>query len=184
MGMGEPFLNYNNTLNAIRFINNPNYFNIGARKISISTCGIIDGIEKLANEDLQINLAISLHASNNKTRSKIMKVNNKYPIEKIFQVTDKYIAKTDRKVMLEYLLLDGINDQDEHAHELIDLLENRKLYMVNLVTYNPTGEFRKSNRLERFKEILEKANINVTERNSQGQSIKAACGQLVVQELT
>jgi len=182
MGMGEPFLNYKNTLQAVRFINQPEYFNIGARKISISTCGIVPGIEKLAKEDLQINLAVSLHAPNNKLRNKLMPINKKYPLEKLFQVTDNYIKITNRKVMLEYLLLNKVNDQTKHAEQLAKLIKNKKLYMVNLVEYNATGQYEKSPNLDKFKKILQDKGLETAERKSPGENIQAACGQLVVKK--
>jgi 23S rRNA (adenine2503-C2)-methyltransferase len=110
MGMGEPFLNYDNVMAAIRILNSAEYFNIGSRKISVSTSGIVEGIERFALEDLQVNLSISLHAPNNVLRSKLMPVNNKYPLEKVLAAVDKYILKTNRKVMFEYLMIKGEND--------------------------------------------------------------------------
>ncbi len=138
MGMGEPFLNYDNVLNAIRILNDKDGFNLGARHISISTCGIIEGIKELAQEKLQVNLAISLHASNNKLRLKLMPINKTYPIEKIMAAVDDYIKKTKRRVMFEYLMIDGINDSPLLAIELAKLLE-KPLCFVNLISFNPIG---------------------------------------------
>ncbi|NQT49832.1 23S rRNA (adenine(2503)-C(2))-methyltransferase RlmN [Candidatus Kuenenbacteria bacterium] len=179
MGMGEPFANYDNFIKAVEIINDKKYFNIGARKISVSTCGIIDGIKKLSREPKQINLAISLHASNDKLRSEIMPINKEASIKKILLAVDNYIEKTNRKVMFEYLLLSGINDEDEHAEELI-LLMDKPLYVINLVTYNPTGKFKRSSKFQttKFRNILETAGLNVTQRHSFGSDIDAACGQL------
>jgi 23S rRNA (adenine2503-C2)-methyltransferase len=140
MGMGEPFLNYENIISAIKILNDKEGFNLGARKFSISTVGIIEGIEKLAKEKLEVNLAISLHSPNNKLRSKLIPVNKKYPIEKILKSVDDYIKRTNRKVMFEYLMIKGLNDSDESAKELTKLMK-KNLYLVNLISYNPTGDF-------------------------------------------
>ena len=183
MGMGEPFLNYQNVMTAIRILNDKNGFNLGARHISISTCGIIEGIKKLADEDMQINLAISLHAPDNETRSKIMPANKNYPIEKILKAVDEYIKKTNRQVMFEYIMLKNVNDSEEHAIALAKLLK-KPLYMVNLIVYNPTGLFYPSpaSQIKKFKEILESEGITVTQRHEFGQDIEGACGQLSVKK--
>jgi 23S rRNA (adenine2503-C2)-methyltransferase len=179
MGMGEPFLNYDYVMQAVRVMNSPEGFGIGARHISISTCGIFDGIKKLAEENLALNLAISLHAPNDEARRKLMPVAHGYAIKELLSVVDEYIAKTNRKVMFEYLMIYGENDTDEMARELAELLKN-KLCVVNLIQYNDTGAFVASshNRMNRFKEILEKNNIQVTMRHRFGRDIKGACGQL------
>ncbi len=179
MGMGEPFLNYENVMEAVRVIQSPDGFGIGARHISISTCGIFDGIKKLSEEKLPVNLAISLHASNDKTRRELMPVAHAYPIKKLIEAVDEYIKKTNRKVMFEYLMISGVNDKDEYAKELAELLKN-KLCVANLIEYNPTGKFTASshNRIRRFKEILEKNGVTATVRFRFGQDIKGACGQL------
>ena len=179
MGMGEPFVNYQNVMSAIKILNDKNGFNLGARHISVSTVGVVEGIERFANEELQINLAISLHAPDNKTRSEIMPANKNYPIEKILKAVDAYIKKTNRRVMFEYLMLKGVNDSDEHAKALIKLMK-KPLYFVNLIAYNPTGMYNPSpaSRIKKFKEILESAGITVTQRQEFGQDIEGACGQL------
>lgn len=181
MGMGEPFLNYTNVIFAIKLLNNEDAFNIGARKISVSTSGIPEGIKKFSEEGFQANLAISLHAPNNPLRSELMPINTLYPIEKVLSAVDDYIKKTKRKVMFEYLMLDGINDGIEQAKELALLLK-KPLYMVNLITYNPTGcsNFKpsKGQRIKKFREILEKAGVPVAQRYRFGRNIKAGCGQL------
>ncbi len=179
MGMGEPFLNYDNVLGAIKVLNDKEGFDMGARRFSISTAGITEGIEKLAKEKLEINLAISLHAPDEELRSKIMPVNEKYPIEKILEAVDYYIKETHRKVMFEYLMIKDLNDTDECARRLSILVKNR-LCMVNLISYNFTGVFKPSlsERIKKFKEILEKEKISVVERYRFGRGIKAACGQL------
>lgn len=180
MGMGEPFLNYENTINAIRILNDKEGFNLGARHISISTVGILEGIKKLAEEKLQVNLAISLHAPDDDLRSKIMPINKTYPIVDVLEAVDDYIKKTKRKVMFEYMMVKDLNDSDVHAQRLSKLMK-KPLYLVNLILYNPTGVFKPSSsvRIKKFKEILRKEGVQVTQRYRFGQNIKAACGQLV-----
>jgi len=179
MGMGEPLLNYDNVIRAIRILNDKEGFNIGIRRISISTCGIIEGINKLSTENMDINLAVSIHSANEVTRSKIMPINKQYPIKKIIESVKEYTKKTRRKVMFEYLLLKDINDNEKDALDLALLLKGM-LCMVNLINYNPTKTFQPSlkDKVKRFKEILENNGIEVTERVSFGKDIKAACGQL------
>jgi len=181
MGMGEPFLNYENVLEAIKVLNDKNGFNLGSRHISISTCGIVEGIKKFAKESLQVNLAISLHAPNNELRSKLMPINDAYPIEKILEAVDEYIEKTKRRVMFEYLMMDGVNDSPFLAQNLAKILK-KPLHFVNLISFNPIGhsEFKPSPgwKIKKFKEVLEKAGISVTQRHRFGKEIKAACGQL------
>jgi 23S rRNA (adenine2503-C2)-methyltransferase len=179
MGMGEPFLNYKNVMESIRILNDKEKINLGARHISISTAGITEGIDKLANENLQVNLAISLHASNNILRGEIMPVTQKYPIEKILKSVDKYIEKTNRRVMFEYMLIKDINDSVENAEELA-LIMRKKLYLVNLINYNPTGVFESADQesIEEFKKTLEKKKVKVTLRHSFGVEVEGACGQL------
>ena len=179
MGMGEPFLNYDNVMSAVRILNSPDYFNIGSRKISISTSGIIEGIEKFSNEDLQVNLCISLHAPNDKLRSEIMPVNKKYPLKNVLDSVDSYILKTKRKVMFEYLMIKGVNDSLSCAEQLAGLMK-KPLYMVNLIVYNPTGKFVPSDpkTIKSFKDYLENHGILSTQRYEFGRAIQAACGQL------
>jgi len=185
MGMGEPFLNYDNVLEAIKILNDKEGFNLGARHISISTIGITEGIEKLAKEKLQVNLAISLHASDDELRTKLMPINKKYPIEKILAAVNDYIKKTKRRVMFEYLMIDGVNDFEGEAEELAKLLK-KPFYFINLISFNPIGhsDFKPSPgwKIKKFKEILEKARIATTQRYRFGKEIKAACGQLADRE--
>ncbi len=183
MGMGEPMLNYENVMAAVRQLQSPDGFNIGARHISISTCGILAGIKKLAQEDLPVNLAISLHGSNDAVRRELMPIARAYTIKELLQTVDEYIAKTKRKVMFEYLMIKGINDQDKHALELAELIKN-KLIFVNLIRYNPTGKFTASStkQMDRFKNILEKNGVAVTMRYRFGLDIKGACGQLAAKK--
>lgn len=179
MGMGEPFLNYENVLGAVRVLNDREGFNLGARRISISTVGIIEGIEKLAEEKLQVNLAISLHAADDRQRSRMMPVNQKYPLRQVLAAVEAYRRKTKRRVMFEYLMVKGVNDSDEDARKLARLM-TKPLSFVNLISYNPTGIFKPSpaSRIKTFKEILEKEGVVVTQRYRFGREIEAACGQL------
>jgi len=179
MGMGEPFLNYDNVIKAVKILNDKSGFNIGARHISISTVGIIEGINKMADEKIQINLAISLHAPDDELRKKLIPIANEYSIKDILDAIDDYIHKTSRKVMFEYLLIDGINDQEAQAYALAKLMR-KKLYMVNLIPCNPVGAYRPSsnNTIKQFRDILEKNGVNVTQRLRLGDDIKGACGQL------
>ncbi len=179
MGMGEPFLNYEQFIQAAKFINNPETLNIGARRLSVSTAGIVPGIKRLANEKIQMNLAISLHAANDSLRNKIMPVASKYSILDILKQVDSYIEKTGRRVMFEYLMLKGVNDREEDAETLAKLLK-RPLYFLNLIPYNDTGRFQASSKetVNRFKDILEKKGVATTVRLSFGSDISAACGQL------
>ena len=182
MGMGEPFLNYDNVLGAIRILNDKDYFNIGARRISISTVGIVEGIKKLTEEKLQVNLAISLHAPNDALRSKMMPVNKKYPLVKILRAVEDYLKATRRKIMFEYIMIKDVNDSLENAKELATMLSGLKpfIFMVNLISYNPTGVFKASlpERIKDFKVVLQESKIETTQRYKFGQGIKAACGQL------
>lgn len=179
MGMGEPFLNWDNILKSLKFLNDPQMFNIGARHISISTVGIKDSINKLITLPLQINLAVSLHAPTNDLRSRLIPANNQYPIESLLRDVKTYVEKTKRKVMFEYIMIKDVNDSDQNARELTKLI-NHYLYMVNLIPYNPTAVFKPSTteRIKQFRLILETAGINVTQRFRFGRDINAACGQL------
>ncbi|MDX9893098.1 MAG: 23S rRNA (adenine(2503)-C(2))-methyltransferase RlmN [Patescibacteria group bacterium] len=179
MGMGEPLLNYDEVFGAIEILNSPDAFNIGARKISISTCGIIDGIKKITRQDLQINLAISLHAADDELRSSLMPVNKQYSLTELLAVVKAYLKKHSRKVMFEYLLIDGVNDRKIDAQRLAKIMKN-KLFVVNLIPYNPTGEFQPSSHLaiSNFKKVLISSGVNVTQRYTFGQDIGASCGQL------
>ena len=182
MGMGEPFLNYENVLGAIKVLNDKDGFNIGARHISISTIGIIDGIKKLAKEPMQINLAISLHAPTDDLRAELIPANTKYPIDAIIEELNNYLKQTGRRVMIEYLMIDKFNDEVEQALGLVILLKriDPPLFFVNLIAYNPTADFQPSSakRIFEFKKTLRDRKVDVTERYRFGQDIKAACGQL------
>jgi 23S rRNA (adenine2503-C2)-methyltransferase len=180
MGMGEPMHNYDAVMEAIRTLNSKDGLEIGARRISVSTCGIGSGIKRLAEEPLQINLAISLHAPDSRLRSELMPANDAYPLEQVMQAVESYTAATNRRVLFEYLLLDGINDRDEHADALAALLGGNHLYHVNLIRFHRTGGFSPAPRERRdaFLERLKSQGISATHRVSFGEDIQAACGQL------
>jgi 23S rRNA (adenine2503-C2)-methyltransferase len=182
MGMGEPLLNYENVMDAIKILNDKDGLNIGARHISISTIGITNGIKKLASQPLQVNLAISLHAPNNDLREKLIPANRKYSVDAIMEELNNYLKQTGRRVMIEYLMIDKFNDDKEQAEELGILLQqiDPPLFFVNLIAYNPTEDFKPSpaRKIKDFKLTLNKKGIEVTERYRFGQDIKAACGQL------
>lgn len=182
MGTGEPLDNYENVLSAIRLINSPLAFNIGARRITISTCGIIPGIKRLQAEDLQIELSISLHAAIDKIRSQLMPVNNKYPLAALIKCCQEYIAKTNRQITFEYILIKGVNADLAAAQNLVRLLKDLRLAKVNLIPANSVVESKitapDSAQIISFKEYLFKAGLNVTLRRQRGQDIDAACGQL------
>jgi 23S rRNA (adenine2503-C2)-methyltransferase len=181
MGIGEPFDNYDNTMKFLHIINSPYGLEIGARHITVSTSGIVDKIRKFADEKLQVNLAISLHASNNIDRSVLMKINNRYKIEDVIETSKYYIEKTNRRITFEYILLDGLNDTLDKANQLSDLLRGMNCY-VNLIRYNSVQEFEFVGSSEKqalaFKAQLLKRGINVTLRKEKGAEIDAACGQL------
>ena len=179
MGIGEPFLNYDNVIKFIRIINNDNGIAIGARHITLSTSGIIPKIKDFEKENFQVNLAISLHASNNDLRNKLMPVNKKYPLEDLIDALKTYINNTNRRVTIEYILLDGINDFDSNAKELGKLFRGVNVY-INLIPYNETSnnDYKRSKRTNIFFDLLKKEGLNVTVRKGHGHDIDAACGQL------
>ena len=181
MGIGEPFDNYDNVMDFINIANDDYALAIGARHITVSTSGIVPKIYEFADNQSQVNLAISLHAPDNETRDKIMKVNKAYNIDEVMKAVKYYIEKTNRKVTFEYIMLDGVNDTDEHAKKLCKLIKGLNAY-VNLIPYNETNniEFKRSNtsQISRFYDILKKDNINVTIRREFGSKVSAACGQL------
>lgn len=181
MGTGEPFDNYDNVMNFIRIINHPKALAIGARHITVSTCGIVEGIFKYAKEGLQTNLAISLHAPNNEIRNKLMKINKAYPLEKLIPAVKEYEKESGRRVTYEYLLIDGINDSKENAIELASLIKGTMGY-VNLIPYNETNlnDFKRSsgNKVHAFLDTLTKNGVTATIRKEFGSDIDAACGQL------
>ena len=181
MGIGEPFDNYDNVINFIKIINDPKGLAIGARHITVSTCGIIPKIKEFSNLDLQVNLAISLHAPSDEIRNQIMPVNKAYSINEIIPIIKEYIAKTNRRVTIEYVMLNMVNDGEDCAIMLAKLLKGMNVY-VNLIPYNETKniDFSKSSkeRIDKFYNKLKELGINVTIRREFGGNIKAACGQL------
>ncbi len=186
MGIGEPFDNYENLMKFIRIINDDLGLAIGARHITVSTCGIIPKIYDFANEDLQVNLALSLHAPNDEIRSKIMPINKVYSISKVLRAISDYIQKTNRRVTIEYVMLNNVNDSVNNAVELANLLRGLNVY-VNLIPYNETEaiEFKKSSKenINKFYTTLINKGINVTIRREFGSKISAACGQLRSKEV-
>ncbi len=181
MGIGEPFDNYQNVMNFIDIINSGKGMDIGARHITVSTCGVVPKIKEFTNFGKQINLAISLHAPNNEIRNKLMPINKAYPLEVLIPTLKEYIKKTNRRLTFEYILLSGINDTEECALELIKLIKGMNAY-VNLIPYNETShiEFKRSSEenIMKFYDILKKNNISVTIRREFGGTVDAACGQL------
>jgi 23S rRNA (adenine2503-C2)-methyltransferase len=181
MGMGEPFQNLNETLKFVRSLNDPNRLGFGARRITISTSGIVPGIEKLAAEPLQVNLAVSLHAPNNTLRDTLVPINRRWPVETLMAAIDAYMKKTGRRVSIEYALMKGINSDDATAMELAQLLKGRHMH-VNIIPFNPVDllpfERPQPADIDRFAAILTDHGVPATVRYSRGLEIAAACGQL------
>jgi 23S rRNA (adenine2503-C2)-methyltransferase len=181
MGTGEPLDNYDNLVRFIRILSDSQGLNISARNITVSTCGIPDKIRRLAEEELPITLALSLHAPNNEIRMKLMPVAKKYELSDVMDAVRYYYKLTGRRLTFEYCLTEGINDEEKHARELGKLLHGYNCH-VNLIPMNPIKErnFIKSdsNKIYKFKNLLEKYRINVTIRREMGSDIDAACGQL------
>lgn len=181
MGIGEPLDNYDNVVNAIRIINNPKGLNIGARHISVSTSGLVPKIYKLAEENIQCTLSISLHATNNEKRSSMMPVNKSFPIEQLIQACKDYIDKTNRRISFEYALAKDNNDNLEDAKQLVKLLKGM-LCHVNLIPINKieNGVYSKSSNesIIKFRDFLNDHGIVATIRRELGSDIDAACGQL------
>lgn len=181
MGIGEPFDNFKNIKRFISVVTNNKMIAIGQRHLTISTCGLVPKIYEFADLETGVNLAISLHAPNNEIRDRIMKVNHAFKIEKLMEALDYYIEKTNRRVTIEYIMLEGINDTDKCAYELANLIKGKLMY-VNLIPYNETTHFelKRSNdfKIKSFYDILKSNNINVTIRKEMGGNLSAACGQL------
>ena len=181
MGIGEPFDNYDNIVKFIEIVNHAKGLQIGSRHITVSTCGLVPKIQEFASLPYQVNLAISLHAPTNEKRNLIMPINKAYPIEVLIDAVKKYIAKTNRRVTFEYIMLKGVNDTKEDAINLCELLKGMNCY-VNLIPYNETNniEFKRSKKdtILEFYDIIKKRNIGVTIRREFGSKISAACGQL------
>ena len=185
MGIGEPFDNYDSMLSFLKIINHDKGLNIGARHITVSTSGIIPKIYKFADENMQINFAISLHAPNTEIRSRLMPINRAYKLPDLMDSIRYYINKTGRRVSFEYGLFGGVNDQVEHAEELAKLIKNMKCH-VNLipVNYVPERDYVRTpkDQIFAFEKTLKNHGINVTIRREHGHDIDAACGQLRAKE--
>ena len=181
MGIGEPFDNYDNLIKFFRIINDPKGISIGARHITVSTCGIVPKILEFSDLDMQVNLAISLHAPNDELRNKLMPINKVYPLDELMKALKVYFKKTNRRLTFEYILLKDINDSEEAALELANLVKGMNCY-INLIPYNETSHInfkqKKKKAILKFYDILKKNNINVTIRKEFGSEVSAACGQL------
>jgi 23S rRNA (adenine2503-C2)-methyltransferase len=181
MGMGEPFLNYEQTFKALDTLNDPQGLNIGERRFTISTVGIIPRILQFSQEKRQINLAISLHAANNELRSQLLPINRKYPLEELIKACAQYIASTHRRITFEWALIDNVNDTADHARELVKLIKGLNCH-VNLISLNPSqnydGKGSSREKAEAFQQKLEKSGIPCTLRLRRGIEIQAGCGQL------
>ncbi|MBD3281408.1 23S rRNA (adenine(2503)-C(2))-methyltransferase RlmN [Candidatus Uhrbacteria bacterium] len=181
MGMGEPFHNTDAVFEAINILTDPELFALGARHISVSTCGIVPGILRMIEEAPQVNLAISLHAPNQSLREELMPVAIPYNLGQLMYTLADYMRKTNRKVMFEYILLKGVNDSLKHAKQLAELLEPyKRLVHVNLIKYHDTGIYKPTEQIGRveFQDYLKRRGISVTRRVSFGEDIQGACGQL------
>ncbi|WP_085524325.1 23S rRNA (adenine(2503)-C(2))-methyltransferase RlmN [Tuberibacillus sp. Marseille-P3662] len=183
MGIGEPFDNYDNMMTFLRVINDQKGLSIGARHITVSTSGLAHKMYEFADANLQVNLALSLHAPNNELRTRVMKINRAFPLEKLMPAVDYYLEKTNRRITFEYILLKDVNDHEEEAKQLVKLLaDKRHLSYVNLIPYNPVGdnEYERSDKesILKFYETLLKNGINCGVRTEHGTDIDAACGQL------
>lgn len=181
MGIGEPLDNYDTVLRFLELINSPDGMNIGMRHISLSTCGLVPRIDRLAEENLQLTLSVSLHAPDNETRSKIMPVNKRYPLEELIPACRKYYEKTGRRISFEYAMIRGMNDTKEHGDQLIRLLRGLPCH-VNLIPLNHVDEspLQPSLRqtVQAFQKQLEDSGITATVRRTLGSDIDASCGQL------
>ena len=181
MGSGEPLDNYDNFVKFVRLVTDEKGFNLSARNITVSTCGLPDRICALAEEGLPITLALSLHATNDEKRRELMPIARKYSLEEVLPACDTYFEKTGRRLSFEYSLVGGVNDTEEEAKALASLLGTRNCH-VNLIPVNPIKErkYVRSGKeaIFNFKNILEKSGINVTIRREMGRDINGACGQL------
>jgi len=182
MGMGEPFLNYDNTLAAVDILNSAEGFNFGERRITISTVGIVPGIERFAAEKRQVNLAISLRAATDKLRSQLMPINRKYPLAALIPAVRQYVEATHRRVTFEWALINGVNDTPEQAAKLADLAAGLSVAHVNLIPLNPSQGYAAAastrEHVAAFKAILDERSVPCTVRVRRGVDIAAGCGQL------
>ena len=185
MGIGEPFDNYDNVVKFLKIINDSDGLDIGARKITVSTSGLVPMIDKFSDLGIQVNLAVSLHASNNKTRSELMPINKVYNLNMLMDSIRRYIDKTSRRVTIEYVMIKLVNDTLKDASNLVNLLKDLNVY-VNLIPYNETSsnlEGSSDESIRKFYDILKKGGIDVTIRKKMGSKISAACGQLRSKEV-
>ena len=188
MGMGEPFANYSETMRALKLINSGKGPNLGARHITISTCGIVPGFEKLAAEGIQFELSVSLHAPNDEIRSRLMPVNDKWPLAKLIPACAEYTAKTKRIITFEYTVIKGVNDSRHCAEELARLVRKVPMAKVNLIPLSPVShrpdlETPDEKTMMMFLDILMKARVQTMLRRSRGKDANAACGQLRLRRL-
>jgi 23S rRNA (adenine2503-C2)-methyltransferase len=181
MGIGEPLDNYDAVLRAVRIINDPHGLGIGARRITLSTCGLIPGIDRLAGEGIQVELSVSLHAADDALRSSLMPVNRQHPVAALLEACDRYTQRTRRIVTYEYTLVSGVNDGPREARALAERLTGRAC-RVNLIPLSPVDEFAAQPPTTeaglRFCQVLKRAGINTTVRASKGTELQAGCGQL------
>jgi 23S rRNA (adenine2503-C2)-methyltransferase len=186
MGMGEPFHNYDATMQAIERLNHPDGFNFGARRFTISTVGLVPAIRRFAEEKHQVNLAVSLHAATDDLRSSLLPINRKYPLDVLFQACREYVENTHRRITFEWALIQGVNDTLDQARELCNRLEGM-LCHVNVIPLNPTkryeGQASTQQQARLFKDELEKHGIPCTIRVRRGIDIQAGCGQLAIQQI-
>ena len=184
MGIGEPLDNLNNVLRFLELVNHPDGLNIGMRHISLSTCGVIPGIDRLSDLELQLTLSVSLHAPDSETRSKIMPVNRAYDVEKLFDACHRYFKKTGRRISFEYAMIDGVNDHDWQADLIAKKLKGMPGH-VNLIPLNDVAEspLKPSRRVAAFQKRLESHGLTATVRRSLGGDIDASCGQLRRKEM-
>jgi len=185
MGMGEPFANYEATLESIRILNDPRGFGLGARSFTVSTVGIIPGIRRLSQENLQVNLAVSLHTADEALRTQLVPINHRYPVAEIVRACRAYVRATHRRVTFEIALIAGVNDSDSHANQVAEALHG-VLCHVNIIPFNPIAgsAWRPSSndRVQAFAHIIESVGYPVTIRQSRGTDIQAGCGQLRAEE--
>ena len=179
MGIGEPLDNYDNVMRFLELVNDPEGLNIGMRHISLSTCGLVDGIDKLADLQLQLTLSVSLHAPDDETRSRLMPVNRSVGVERLMESCRRYFAVTGRRISFEYAMVDGVNDQDWQADLLVKRLKGMPSH-VNLIPLNDVVEspLKPSRRVAQFQQRLERQGITCTVRRKLGSDIDASCGQL------
>ncbi len=181
MGIGEPFDNYENFEKFISILTNPKMVELGSRKITVSTCGLVPKIYEFADMKTQVNLAISLHAPSDELRDKLMPINKRYKINELIEAIKYYIAKTNRRVTIEYIMIKNVNDSVKCAQELVRLLKGMLVY-VNIIPYNETenNDFKRSDnvQIKEFYDILINSGINATIRREMGSGVSAACGQL------